>query len=211
MRPFKRNTYHPGCLRFQNWLDLCNGMLAGQGAHTFYLPVRALNLEHPTRVEAEILEPVKETYVSRSSYRFEFPARGDLAPVTVWWMDGEQYPPEEVTQGVRAISGKLPKFGCLFVGDKGELFAGGWGESGMMKLQGDKGWRGVLDHEAAKPVPVTLPRAGRQSHARMVAGLQGRPAHVHGLRHRGPGRGGLSAGHAVAASGPADRVGRRRT
>jgi len=163
-RPFKLNTYHPGCLRFQNWLDLCNGMLAGQGAHTFYLPVRALNLEHPTRVEAEILEPVKETYPSRTRYRFEFPARGEMAPVTVWWMDGERYPPEEVTQGVRAISGKLPPFGCLFVGDKGELLAGGWGESGVMKLKADKGWRGVLDHEAAKPVPVTLPRAPGDNH-----------------------------------------------
>ena len=163
-RPFKQGVYHPGCLKFQNWFDLCNGMLAGQGAHTFYLPVRALNLEHPTRVEAEVWEPVKETYVSRSSYRFEFPARGEMAPVTVWWMDGETYPPEEVTEGVRAISGTLPKFGCLFVGDKGELYAGGWGESGVMKLQGDKGWRGVLDHAAAKPLPVTLPRAPDDNH-----------------------------------------------
>ncbi len=163
-RPFKTGVYHPGCLAFQNWFDLCNGMLAGQGAHTFPLPVLALGLDHPIRVEAEMLEPVKETYVSRGSFRFDFPARGNLAPVTVWWMDGERYPPEEVTQGVKAISGKLPKFGCLLVGEKGELFAGGWGESGVMKLKGDKTWRGVLDHEAAKPLPVLLPRAPGDSH-----------------------------------------------
>jgi hypothetical protein len=176
-RPFKRGVYHPGCLAFQNWFDLCNGMLAGQGAHTFNLPVRALKLDHPTRVEAEVLEPVKETYVSRGSFRFDIAARGDLAPVTVWWMDGEKYPPEEVTQGVTAISGKLPKFGCLFVGEKGELFAGGWGENGIMKLKGDKGWRGVLDHEAAKPVPVTLPRAPSDNHMlEWLQACQGGPA-----------------------------------
>ncbi|MBI2497221.1 MAG: hypothetical protein HYV75_04630, partial [Opitutae bacterium] len=45
LRPFNKGIYHPGCLAFQNWLDLDNGMLAGQGAHTFDLPVRALKLE----------------------------------------------------------------------------------------------------------------------------------------------------------------------
>jgi len=163
-RPFKRGVYHPGCLAFQNWLELCNGMLAGQGAHTFYLPVRALALGHPTQVEAEIPEPVKETYVSRGHFRFDFPARGDLAPVTLWWSDGGRYPPEDVTRGLQAISGKVPNMGCLFVGEKGELFVGGWGGGGVMKLMGDKGWRGVLDHEAAKPVPVTLPRVPGDNH-----------------------------------------------
>jgi hypothetical protein len=169
-RPFKRGIYHPGCLAFQNWFDLCNGMLAGQGAHTFHLPVRALKLDHPIRVTAEVLEPVRETYVSRGSFRFDFAARGGLAPVTVWWMDGAKYPPEEVTKGVKAISGKLPPFGCLFVGEKGELYAGGAGEGGVMKLKGDRSWRGVLDHEAAKPLPITLPRAPGDNH--MVEWLQ---------------------------------------
>jgi hypothetical protein len=145
-------------------------MLAGQGAHTFNLPVRALKLEHPIRVTAEILEPVKETYVSRGNFRFDFAARGDLAPVTVWWMDGEKYPPDKVTQSVKTLSGKLPPFGCLFVGEKGELFTGGWGENGVMKLRGDKTWRGVLDHDAAKSLPITLPRAPGDNH--MVEWLQ---------------------------------------
>jgi hypothetical protein len=33
-----------------------------------------------------------------------------------------------------------------------------------MKLHADKNWRGVLDHEAAKAVPVTLPRAPEDNH-----------------------------------------------
>lgn len=164
LRPFKRGVYHPGCLAFQNWFDLCNGMLAGQGAHTFYLPVRALKLDHPIHVEAESPESVKETYVSMGSFRFDFAARGDLAPVSVWWMDGGIYPAEHVTEGVKAINGKVPKMGCLFVGEKGDLYAGGWGESGVMRLKGDKQWRGVLNHDATKPLPVTLPRAPGDNH-----------------------------------------------
>jgi len=182
LRPFKRDVYHPGCLRFQNWLELCNGMLAGQGAHTFDLPVRALRLDYPIRVEADRPEPLKETYPSKGMFRFEFAARGDLAPVSVWWSDGGRYPPEEATRGLKSVSGKVPAIGALFVGDKGELFAGGWSEGGIMRLQGDKNWRGVLDHEAAKAVPVTLPRAPGDNHVlEWLRACKGGPATFTGL------------------------------
>ena len=54
--------------------------------------------------------------------------------------------------------------GCLFVGEKGQLLAGGWGEAGVMKLKDDSAWRGVLDHQAAKPLPAELPRAPADNH-----------------------------------------------
>lgn len=82
-RPFKEGVYLPGCLRAQNWLDLCNGMLAGQGAHTFQLPVRALKLAPPARAVAETNEVLKETYVSQGCFQFEYAAREGLAPVTI--------------------------------------------------------------------------------------------------------------------------------
>ncbi len=163
-RPFHKQIYHPGCLAFQNWLDLDNGMLAGQGAHTFDFPVRALELDYPVRVEAERPEPLKETYPSKGCFRFEFAARGKLAPVTVWWTDGGRYPPEDVTQSLKTVSGSLPKIGCLLIGEQGEMCAGGWGEGVILRLAGEKKWRGVLDHEAAKAVPVTLPRAPGDNH-----------------------------------------------
>lgn len=164
LRPFKQGVYHPGSLKFLNWLDLSNGMLAGMGSHTFSLPVRALKLGEPTRVEADITEPIKETYISAGRFRYEFAARGNLAPLTLWWTDGNKYPPEHVTQNLRAMSAEVPKHGCLFLGDKGELYADGWGTHCVMKLKGDKRWRGVLDHEAAKAVPVTLPRVEADNH-----------------------------------------------
>jgi hypothetical protein len=100
----------------------------------------------------------------------------------LWWSDGGRYPPAEVTLGLKAVSGKVPTMGCLFVGDQGELFAGGWGEAGIMRLKGDKSWRGVLDHEAAKAVPVTLPRAPGDNHVlEWVQACKGGPATLTGF------------------------------
>ncbi|MCS7305534.1 MAG: Gfo/Idh/MocA family oxidoreductase [Thermoguttaceae bacterium] len=163
-RPYKKDIYHPGCLKFQNWLFMDNGMLAGQGAHTFPLAVLGLELGPPVRVETELPEPLRETYPSKAYFKFEFAARGNQPPVTLWWTDGGRYPPEEVTQDLKAGLGKTPQGGLLFRGEKGQLYAAGWGGEGILKLQGDKKWRGVLDHEAAKAVPVSLPRLPGDNH-----------------------------------------------
>ena len=53
----------------------------------------------------------------------------------------------------------MPGNGVLFAGEKGILCSDCWGVGGVVKLKGDAKCRGVQDHEACKPVPVTLPRA----------------------------------------------------
>ena len=130
----------PGCIATQNWLDLCNGMLAGQGAHTFQLPVRALKLAPPVRATAELPEPLKETYVSQGCFRFEYAARDGLAPVTLWWGDGGNYPPEESPKHQGPTAGGCPNTGCLFLGQRGQLYTDGWGVAGIMKLE----WRQAM-------------------------------------------------------------------
>lgn len=163
-RPYKARVYMPGCIATQNWLELCNGMLSGQGGHTFQLPVRALRLGAPVRVAAESHEPVKETYVAQGAFRFEYPARHGLPPVTLWWGDGGRNPPDEVTESLRRRCGRLPDTGCLFVGQRGQLYTDGWGVAGIMKLDGDKQWRGVLNHEAVQSVPLSVPRLPNDNH-----------------------------------------------
>jgi hypothetical protein len=163
-RPFKAGVYLPGCIAAQNWLDLCNGMLSGQGAHTFQLPVRALKLNAPVRVTAELAEPLKETYVSQGCFCFEYAARDGLAPVTLWWGDGGKYPPAEITDGVKSVRGQLPNTGCLLIGQRGQLYTDGWGVAGIMKLDGDKQWRGVLNHEALQELPLSVPRLTHDNH-----------------------------------------------
>jgi hypothetical protein len=177
LRPYKKGIYQPGCLASQNWFDFCNGMLAGQGAHTFYLPVVALRLRHPVRVAADIPEPVRETYVSQGSFRYEFPARGEMDPVSLWWTDGGKYPPPAISETLKVGGRRVPNMGCLFIGEKGELFAGGWGDGAMLRLKDERAWRGVLDHEAVKPVPETLPRVPGDNHmTEWLAACKGGPA-----------------------------------
>jgi predicted dehydrogenase len=162
-----KEYYLGGCLSWGRWLDYGDGHLADMGAHAHNLPLRALELGPPIRVSVESAEPVKDSYPSQNKFQWHFAARGKFDPVTVWWHDGPNAgPPESVTDDVRATYGKVPTNGCLFVGEKGILLADAWGRGGVMRLKSDsspKG-RGVLDHEAAKRLPVTYRRAPDQDH-----------------------------------------------
>ncbi|MBM4018440.1 MAG: Gfo/Idh/MocA family oxidoreductase [Planctomycetes bacterium] len=156
--PFKK-YYLGGCLAWGRWLDFGDGHLADMGAHGHNLPWRALRLGAAERVSAEIYEPLKDSYPSATKFRWDFAARENFAPVAIWWHDGPKAgPPEELAKQLLPTYGKVPNDGVLFAGEKGILCSNAWGVNGVMKLAGEEKCRGVNDHEAAKPVPVTLPR-----------------------------------------------------
>ncbi|MHB9048249.1 MAG: Gfo/Idh/MocA family protein [Pirellulales bacterium] len=162
--PFKK-YYLGGCLAWGRWLEFGDGHLADMGAHGLNLPWRALKLGAPERASVEIPEPLKDSYPSASKFRWDFAARGDFAPVSVWWHDGAQAgPPEELGKELLSTYGRVPTDGVLFAGEKGILFSNAWGVGGVVRLKGEAKCRGVLDHEAGKSIPVTLPRAKRQDH-----------------------------------------------
>jgi hypothetical protein len=52
----------------------------------------------------------------------------------------------------------------LFIGRRGQLYTDGWGFAGIMKLDGDKRWRGVLNHEAVHDLPMSVPRLTHDNH-----------------------------------------------
>ncbi len=164
MRPYKKDVYQPGCRRTSQWFDFGAGILGDFGVHTWQLPIRALKLGYPIRVEHSVPEPVLETYVSTTKIRYEFAARGDLAPVTAWHYDSGNLPPKEATADIEALYRELPKVGAMLLGEKGSMYVGGWGAGNLIKLKGDEKMRGVSDHPAAKSIPVTEPRAPRQNH-----------------------------------------------
>ena len=164
LRPFKKDVYLPGCRRTSWWFDFGAWILGDFGVHTWQLPIRALKLDHPVRVEHNVPEPVLETYVSSTKIRYEFAARGDLAPVTAWNYDSGNRPPKEATADVEAAYGNLPVVGAMLLGERGTMYVGGWGAGNLIKLQGDEKMRGVNDHPAAKDIPQTEPRAPRQNH-----------------------------------------------
>jgi hypothetical protein len=166
VHPFKE-YYLGGCLKWGRWLDYGDGHLADMGAHAHNLPLRALELGAPIRISVKSAEPVKDAYPSQNDFRWDFAARGKFAPVSVWWHDGPvAAPPKDLTGDLVATYGKVPTNGCLFVGEKGILCSDAWGQKGVMRLKSDASpkARGVLDHEAAKPLPVVYPRIVGQNH-----------------------------------------------
>ncbi len=164
--PFK-NHYLGGCLAWGRWLDFGDGHLADMGAHGLNLPWRALKLGAVDRASVETPEPLKDSYPSATKFRWDFPARGAMPPVALWWHDGGNAgPPEELGKELLSTYNKVPGDGVLFAGEKGILFSNAWGVGGVVKLKGEEKCRGVFDHEAAKPIPTTLPRVKGQDHMR---------------------------------------------
>lgn len=164
--PFKK-YYLGGCLQWGRWFDYGDGHLADMGAHAHNLPLRALELGAPVRIEVKTYEKVLDSYPSRNDFRWNFAKRGKYDPVSVWWHDGpEAEPPPDLTADLRATYGKVPTNGCLFIGEKGILNSDAWGRGGVMRLKTDSNpkCRGVLDHEAAKSLPMKFPRAPGQNH-----------------------------------------------
>jgi hypothetical protein len=117
MRPYVGNrTYCPFVWR--GWWDFGTGALGDIGCHSLDPVFRALKLGHPTSVEACCTLVNNETYPVASRVTYEFPARGDLAPVRVHWYDGGMKPPRplELEAGRNWDTN-----GTLFVGDDGMM------------------------------------------------------------------------------------------
>ena len=175
--PFKR-YYLGNCLAWGRWLEFGDGHLGDMGAHGLNLPWRALKLGAVEKASVEITEPLKDSYPSATKFRWEFAARGDMPPVTVWWHDGGRAgPPQELGKELIATYRNVPGDGNLFVGEKGMLRSDAWGTGGVVKLKGEDKFRGVLDHEAGKSIPTTLPRAPGQNHMQeWISASKGGPA-----------------------------------
>ncbi len=112
--------YHPDYMPFKwrGWWDFGTGALGDIGCHSIDPIFRALKLGHPTSVEACCTLVNDESYPVASRVTYEFPARGDLAPVKLHWYDGGMKPPrpKELEDG-RAWDTN----GTLYVGDEGKM------------------------------------------------------------------------------------------
>jgi len=119
MRPYVKKVYNPFVWR--GWWDFGTGALGDIGCHSLDPVFRALKLGHPISVEACCTMVNNETYPVASRVTYEFPARGDLSPVTVHWYDGGMRPPRppELEDARR-----LDTNGALYVGDKGKMLNG---------------------------------------------------------------------------------------
>ena len=122
------NVYQP--FNWRGWWDWGTGALGDMACHTANLPFRALKLDqvYPTRIHGKSGVVNPETYPSWASVTFDFPARGDMPPVKLFWYEGQlemedgsklhNWPPGELFYGQ-----KVANSGCLMVGDKGVLYS----------------------------------------------------------------------------------------
>jgi len=112
-RPY-HPAYHPWTWR--NWWAFGTGLLGDLGCHKLSTVFKALKLGHPATIEASSTKRSPEVYPLGVIARYEFPARGEMPPVTLTWYDGGLQPPRprELEPGRRMAD-------VLYVGEKGKL------------------------------------------------------------------------------------------
>ena len=123
------------------------GTVGDMGCHTFHVYFRELMLGAPKTVYGYastqykgFIQPVAtpECQSHANMVTWEFPSRGDLPPLNVYWYDGGMKPhrPAELDHQI-----ELPRRGLLFVGEKGKLMADYGGGNPLGR--GENGRRGI--------------------------------------------------------------------
>lgn len=161
-RPY-HPIYHP--FNWRGWHDFGCGALGDMGCYSFDTIFRALKLEAPTTVEASSTDRYEETYPLATIVRYDFPARGELPPVKLTWMDGGLKPPRpaDLDEGQ-----ELEKEGLMFVGDRGTILCGFNGSRPRLIPEARM--------KAFEPPPQTLPRSAGNEREWLDAAKGGRTA-----------------------------------
>ena len=123
MGPLARSAphrpYHPCYVPhgWHDWWDFGGGLFGNMGCHYLDLAFWALDLRHPTVIQAEGPPPHPESTPARQHVCCQFPARGDRPAVALTWTHGSE-PPSVF------VENHLPDWAWgVFVGDKGLLLA----------------------------------------------------------------------------------------
>jgi predicted dehydrogenase len=131
-RPFAKEQgafkgYTP--FNWRGFWDFGTGALGDMACHTANLAFMALKLGHPTNIVAESGELNPETYPAWAKVVYQFPARGEMVPLTFTWYEGKKdgkdkvLPPKELLAKVLKSGEKLKDSGSILVGDKGILYS----------------------------------------------------------------------------------------
>ncbi len=151
-RPFNK-LYAPRTWR--GFYDYGNGKLGDWCCHTLDAPFWALDLGMPQTVEAMIPNPVPDhSFVAEESVvTWQFPARGNKAPVTMKWYEGIAKPAVRPEWGID----ELPGSGMLMIGDKKTLLTGARPNDPRL-LVPEEEQKAFLKNAAAQ----TIPRVGEE-------------------------------------------------
>jgi predicted dehydrogenase len=164
--PAKARPFHPDYApqAFHYWWDFGSGTLGNFGCHTLDTPVWALDLKHPTFVEASSTPLSLETTPAAAMYRYRFPASDHHSPINLFWYDGGLRPPRpDCLESDR----ELPLGGgSLIVGEEGAVLSEVW--SGSPRIIPQEKMRGY------QPPSPTIPRS-RGHHRDWIDACKGGP------------------------------------
>ncbi len=160
--PVPHRPYHPSYTHavFRGWYDFGAGALGDMGHYSFYQIFKIMKLGSPISVEASrsqywaIVGQTWKKQVNTVSYprasliHWEFPAREDMPPLSLYWYDGGLRPP--LMRELEIDNRELTEEGLLFVGDNGKIFCDFMG--GEPRLIPEEKMR------AYQKPPETLPR-----------------------------------------------------
>ena len=150
--PAPYRPYHPAYapFRWRGWWDFGSGGLGDMGIHNLAPVFSALKLGAPTSVSASSTAVFAESLPLASMVHYEFPARGEMPPVTLHWYDGGLMPPrpDELDEDEDLNR----EDGVIFVGDKGKMLIEGWGGERPRLIPESK------NKDYQRP-PKTLPRS----------------------------------------------------
>jgi predicted dehydrogenase len=126
MRPYSP-AYAP-----HNWRgfpDFGCGALGDMACHILGTPNMALRLGPASSVECVKLEgESKYTFPRKTEIRFDFPARENMPPVSIYWHDSMDAQPKIPGVPEGELLGDSDINGSLFIGDKGMMTTGCYGE-----------------------------------------------------------------------------------
>ncbi len=169
--PAAWRPYHPMYLpgSWRAWRPFGNGTIGDWVCHVVDPSFWALELGAPATVEVVRLvdyDPAvhADTFPKGSIIRFEFPARGDLGPVTLNWYSGESRIPKP-----EGSDRDPPKTGAVLLGDRGVIQHGSHGAGGVRIVPEEK----MAAYEQPEP---SIPRV-RGHHEDFLAAIrEGRKA-----------------------------------
>lgn len=114
--PSAERDYHPAYVpfRWRGWWDFGCGAIGDMAIHLADPAFWGLKLGGPVTVSSEGPKPDPFSAPPWMITRFDFAARGELSPVSLFWYEGEAKPSAE-------IAAELPMNGSLFIGSKGRI------------------------------------------------------------------------------------------
>jgi predicted dehydrogenase len=168
VRPYKEKIYHP--YQWHGWYDFGSGQLGNWGCHLLNLPVRALQLGYPEKIEIDGTGFGPETYWTGGKVTFHFTSK--QGPVKIFWYENQPLPEAfrdiatlywkyenlSLMEALRSAYHKRKEEGLLIVGEKGSIYTDTHNGGALIKLKDEPRFRDILHHAATKDIAQTLPR-----------------------------------------------------